>query len=322
MTLKLPAFISGKKSQKLVGVTPSNNGVCVASVAFNNGKPAIKLCEYQAWNGEAQRSAVLQNLVKRHKLDKCQCATVMNIGDYNILSVEAPEVPANEMKAAIRWRVKDLIDYHVDDAIIDIFDAPASGASGRQNNIHVVVAHAGTVREKVDLLQDENVHLEVIDIPELALKNLAAQLPENDAGLVMIYLAEQTGVLVVVKQGTLYLARTLDMGYHQIKEADELLGDDPMAINFQLDKMVLEVQRSMDFYDRYFQQPPVSSILLTPIPVELPSLPTTLQDNLGIQTRYLDLNEAFPGSRHLEPAEQAHCVLSLGAALRQEITTL
>jgi hypothetical protein len=50
---------------------------------------------------------------------------------------------------------------------------------------------------------------DVIDIPELALRNLAAQLPEAADGLILLWLNAQSAQLLVIKQSTLYLARTV-----------------------------------------------------------------------------------------------------------------
>ena len=96
--------------------------------------------------------------------------------------VEAPEVPPAELKAAIRWRIRDLIDFHIDDAVLDVFDTPPSGARGVQEHLYAVVSKSSLVRERVDLLLDVGIELEIIDIPELALRNIAAKLEQDSSG--------------------------------------------------------------------------------------------------------------------------------------------
>ena len=41
-----------------------------------------------------------------------------------MLVVDAPK-SAGRVKTAIRWRIKDLLDYRVDDATIDVLDISA-----------------------------------------------------------------------------------------------------------------------------------------------------------------------------------------------------
>ena len=75
---------------------------------------------------------MLQKLVKKHDLDRFPCVSSMDLGDYNLLSVEPPEVPPAELSAALRWRVKDLIDFSIDDAVIDAFQVSNELAPGRK----------------------------------------------------------------------------------------------------------------------------------------------------------------------------------------------
>src|SRR3954470_1581953 len=61
-------------------------------------------------------AAGLERVAKSQHFDRYQCATLLRAGEYQLLQVEAPPVPAAELKSAIRWRLKDLLDYHLDDA--------------------------------------------------------------------------------------------------------------------------------------------------------------------------------------------------------------
>ncbi len=133
-------------------VVPSDEGLCVASLASDGKQPRLGVCDFMSWPEDGSNDKLLAEAVRRHKLGKQNCTTVMALGDYTVLSVEAPDVPPDELRAAIRWQIKDLIDFHIDDAVVDIFDAPPSGASGRQSSLYVVVSRLSQVRERVDQL--------------------------------------------------------------------------------------------------------------------------------------------------------------------------
>ena len=55
---------------------------------------------------------------------------MLDDADYQMQLVEAPSVPREEMRSAVRWKLKDLLDYPVDAATIDVADVPTdrSGA--------------------------------------------------------------------------------------------------------------------------------------------------------------------------------------------------
>lgn len=324
------SFAGKKNKQSVVAVVPGELGLSVAAVTPGVDKPQLTLCDFALWQEGAPPQHLLAQKAKQFSLAKRDCTTVMELGDYTILSVEAPDVPANELRAAVRWQIKDLIDFHIDDAVVDVFDTPASGAHGQQKNMYVVVSRTSAVQQRVDQLQEAEANLTTIDIPELVLRNITASLPENEAGVAMIYLTRERGLIVVTRQSTLYFARTLDIGYDYLNQAASdssglsLEGslETAMGSNGAFDQLVLEVQRSLDYYDRYFVQPPVAGLVLAPMEVPVPGLDDYLHQALGLSVRYLDISEVVDCAQPLSAAEQAHCLPAIGAALRQEPTSL
>ncbi|HEY9151159.1 MAG TPA: hypothetical protein VIQ75_10190, partial [Gammaproteobacteria bacterium] len=201
------------------------------------------------------------------------------------------------------------------DALVDVFDAPASSARGVQDHLYTVVARSNLVQERVNLVQEAGARLEVIDIPELALRNIVDRLPENPAGVAMLYFGAHRGLITLVRDSTLYLARPLDIGYRDLEQSSA----DPRPL---WDTLALELQRSMDYYDRHFQQAQIGHVLLAPLPVPVPGMVEALHDSLGLAVRAVSLDEVVEVSAPLEPAEAARCFLAVGAALRRETKSL
>ena len=310
------------KKQSAAAIVPSEQGIAVATLVNSGEKPQLTLCDFSPWQEGSEHNKQLAQKAKKYSLAKHDCTTVMGLGEYSVLSVDAPDVPPAELKAAVRWQVKDLIDFHIDDAVIDVFDAPASGASGQQDKLYVVASRTSTVREHVDQLQDADINLTTIDIPELVLRNITSRLPENEAGVAMVYLTRARGLVVIARQSALYFARTLDMGYEYLNQGvtdgDEL----SLENNAAFDRLVLEIQRSLDYYDRYFSQPPVAGLVIAPTEVPVPGLAEYLNSALGLSARHLDICEIVDCETPLSESQQAHCLPAIGAALRQEATTL
>jgi len=306
------SLFSKQSNTGYAALVPVEVGLCVASIAGNGRQPRLDTCDFMPWPEGGDNDKLLADVVRRYRLEKCACTTVMELGDYTVLNVEAPDVPPDELRAAIRWQIKDLIDFHIDDAVVDIFDAPPSGASGRQTMLYVVVSRLSRVRERVERLQDAEANLTTIDIPELVLRNVTARLPEDEAGVAFIYLTRERGLLVITRQSTLYFARTLDMGYASLSDGGHA----------QYDRLVLEVQRSLDYYDRYFVQPPVAGLVLAPCEAPLPGLEGYLHESLGLAVRSLDLHEIIACDHDMDVATQARCLPAIGAVLRQEQAVL
>ena len=320
------SFRGKSKKKSIAAIVSGDEGVSVVSLNIKDDKPQLNICDFTLWEDGAAHEKLLAQKSKEFGLSTYDCTTVLGLGEYSVISVDAPDVPANELRAAVRWQVKDLIDIHIDDAVIDVFDAPASGASNQQNKMYVVVSKSSTVRECVDQLQDADANLTTIDIPEMVLRNITARLPENDAGVAMIYLTRDRGLIIVARQSTLYFARTLDIGYHYLNQSvDQGFGlglEGQTESNAAFDNLVLEVQRSLDYYDRYFSQPPVAGLVIAPTEMPVVGLDEYLNQALGMSVRHLDLSEIVEFEQPLSIAEQAHCLPAIGAALRQKQVAL
>lgn len=318
------AFTRRVREKALTAVIPTERGLAVAQVAQDNGsRPAIIHCEYVECPGEGCTAAFVRKKLKPLRIGDSCCTTTMILGEYTILSVEAPDVPLAELRAAVRWQIKDLIDFHIDDAVLDVFDAPASGADQRQHDLYVVVSRMTSVKQHINLLQEAELNLTTIDIPELVLRNIATCCPQDKAGIVFVYLNKDKGVITITRDGTLYLARGLDIGYQDLALSAEKSGELSLdEYNPEFDRVALEIQRSLDFYDRHFSQSTVGKIFVSPTLQPIPGLVDYLNRNTGIETSILDVNEIIDTPEPLDEFRQAHCLLAIGAAMREEKKTL
>ena len=309
------SFARKHNNLRFGAITPSGDGMSIVAVtAATGGKVKLPVCEYIAWDqswDEEKRQQVLKSSLRERGMEKLDLATSLDLGDYTLLSVDAPDVPPNELRAAVRWQIKDLIDFHIDDAVLDVFDAPASGAHGQQQSIYVVVSRRSQLESRIEPFHAVDANLTVVDIPELLLRNIASNLQEDDQGVVMLYFSAQRGVLTLTRQSTLYLARSLDFGYERLAEQAE-------QENHSVERLSLEIQRSLDYYDRYFNQAPIRSVIISPLEDKVPAICGDLENLLGLSCRFLDLQEIVELENELSADQQQQCLLSVAAALRRE----
>lgn len=315
-------FALGKKKlakDLLVSVCPNSEGIALASIRRDKDvPPALEQYDFQSAEGPA---ADLKKLVKSRHLDSGIGVSVLELGSYSLMQVEAPDVEPDELKSAIRWKVKDLLDFHIDDAVIDVFEVP-DGESARMNKkMYVVAARASLVKQRIESLVDAGLSLEVIDIPEMALRNIAALLPEDVNGVALVYIEKNEGLITITRQNTLYLSRRIRFGYGALPDTP-IHGDDTEVIEAWLDNIIIEVQRSLDFYESHFSQPHISGLVITPCARDIPGMTDYLAGQLGTPTRILDVNEIIDVSETIDRQLQSQCLLAIGAALRQESVVL
>src|SRR5690606_10044139 len=148
--------------------------------------------------------ADLRRALERGAVKRFPAGTLLDRNDYQLLLVEAPDVRPDELRAAIRWRIRDLVGFHIDDAVIDVFEIPDQRHANRNRMMYAVAARSHRVTERAQMLDDAGLHADVVDIPEMALRNFATLLPEESRGIVLIHLIADGGVIIVSRQGTLF----------------------------------------------------------------------------------------------------------------------
>jgi MSHA biogenesis protein MshI len=290
--------------------------IAVADVAQQRGaQPQVRACD--SFAREGSDLDVLKRLKHAKRVARNHCATLLWHGQYQLLQVDAPDnlpedMPGEELRDAMRWRIKEMVEFPVDQAGIDVLPIPAQGSRTRQ--LWVVAASHDALRPRVRLFQDAKAPLEAIDIPEMAQRNLSGLFEEPNRALALVAFDNRDkggGRLTITYQGELFMTRHIDVG------GPELMGSDAGPLH---ERVLLDIQRSLDNFDRNFSSIPLTRLLVGPLPggegfVEY------LRNNLSLPVASANLAEvmnieAVP--RLAETGLQADAWLALGAALREQ----
>lgn len=299
-----------------VAVCVHKDRVDVARVTRSlDASPVIDLCASVKHDGSDVET--LSRLRRDYRLDCFSCVTLMPEGAYQLQVIEAPSVPAAELKSAVRWRLKDVLDYPADAATIDVFFVPSDpGAPTRDKSVYAVAAQNESIAARMAMFSEAKVRLKAIDIPEMAQRNVAALFEDPGRALAMLRLNEERGLLTFTADAELYLARSIDIGLTQLRHSEGTIREQLFA------RIVLEVQRSLDHFDRQFSFMPLSKLMLAPL-ADGVDLLAYLSENLYVPVEEARLESCIDLSRVPElasPDMQAHQFMTIGAALRQEAT--
>jgi len=263
-------------------------------------RPAVLSLEEREWDGMDTRT--LERVTKQVHTRRYRCTTVLAQSDYHMLLVEAPNVKRDELKAAVRWRIKDMIDYHVDDATIDVLDVPAIKGPQRPATMYAVVSKSDKLRQLIARFETVGIDLAAIDIPDTAQRNIAALYESPQRALLTLSFDGDDGLLTITSSGELYVCRKLD-GQQRA-----------------FDRVLIEVQRSLDHFERNFSQLAVERLLLAPMQ-ESEALVAHLGANLQLPVAAMDLIEVMdlPPVYLAAPADvRARWFRLIGAGLRVE----
>lgn len=279
------------------------------------GSSVIERCGTRALEGEFKGA---EQLAKELDFARYQCSTLLAPGEYQILMVDAPNVPQTELKTAIRWRIKDLLDYHIDDATVDLLAVPPNPAGGeRAQSMYAITARNDVIQACIGRFEAARIPLTVIDIPETSQRNVAALFERDERGLAMLYMGRDQGLLTINFRRELMLARRIEVGVQDLASASGAAREEL----FQ--RVLLELQRTFDHCDRQLAYVPIARLMLAPVPEES-GLLEYLGGNLDVPVERAQLSAAinYGAGSALQPEEEWRLFHLIGAALRYDSKAL
>ena len=306
-------FKRAKKKDGWLTIAVQADGVAATSIKrVADGKPFVRFAHFLPGQPGVD---VLEKAAREGNANAFRCATLLAGGEYQVICLEAPNVPREEMKTAVRWRLKDILDFPAEEATIDVLDIPvdASVQMRAQQSIFVVAARNAVIKTRQQLFLDAKVDLGVIDIPETAQRNISAMLEPEGRGVAMLSFGADGGLLTVSYRGELYLSRRFDVTLEQLLESDH------ERKHASFDRITLELQRSLDNFERQYSFISIAKLVLGPSAVS--GLDEYLSSNLYTPVETLDLANVLDLSRTpelMDAAMQQRFFVLLGAALRTE----
>lgn len=309
-------FTKTKKISGSLVISFQDDGIYAASIdRATDALPVVQLLVFHP-APKTNIKESLEKLAKELRADHYQCSTLLGGSEYQLLSVDAPNVPSDELKTAIRWRLKDMLDFHIDDATIDVFDVPADkNAPVRNHSMYAVVARNQLIEQRQALFTSAKIPLTVIDVPEMAQRNISALLEPEGRGIALLSFDANGGLLTVTYGQELYLSRRIDVNLQQLQQSD---ADQKTAC---YDRITLELQRSLDHFDRQYHFITLAKLVLAPLGDADADLQQYLASNLYLPIEILNLESVLgivntPQLKSVEVQQQFFMIL--GAALRHE----
>ena len=221
---------------------------------------------------------IFHQRLKALGLQDRQATVVLRPSQYQLLQIEAPAVAPQELRSAVRWQIAGMVSQPLDDLVMDVL--PVGDDHVRKTNqVFVVVADKAVVDHSLFLARTLGVEVAVIDIQDTVQRNLQLQNLEfaAQAHVAVVVLDDAQALLTISAHGELQYSRRLDLEPGVM--AGFMAGDMNGLVHGMLDGMAdltpegggshpgrerwaMEIQRSLDVWDRTAPLLPVSRISL------------------------------------------------------------
>ena len=288
------------------------DGIFAASIRpGKGGKPRVLKC---AQLNETELDAgTLSQISRKVSTSGFRWTLPLSRGDYKIFVMPQPAVEPAEMAQSVRWSLGSMIDFPVEEAIVDWMSIPTSQQMPQKAaNIYAIAAHRDIVSRRTEPFRKAKLPLYAVDIREAAQRNIALLAQKPNEGIGMIALNNRGVQITFTFGGELYLDRYME------EPIEPFLTGDAEARDRVMDRITLQVQRSVDFMNRTYPFIQVRRIVIAPMPAPIP-LRDYVASNIPEPVELLDLSSVLDFSETpelLEEETQSRYFTALGAALR------
>lgn len=258
-----------------------DRAVAVAAASQNPEMPGRVQLAALPTEQDAQ-ARTLGKLVNKLGMHGCDASLTLPLGSYKMLQMERPGVEDEELIDAVRFRLKDQLDYPAADAALQVFDAPHPGDRGRASYVNVVAVPMRLVREHTVLLKKAGLQPRKITIAELALRELSMTRAGLDEPIATVFLNTRQGVIQVTRGRELFLSRRIDYGLGSIKTVDA----EATGIHMQLP---LELRRTIDYFESNFSIGHIRQVCAFPADPMFSNLMQQASEFIGYRVEPLEL---------------------------------
>ena len=297
-----------------VGVQVADDSVTVA--VYSQLNQALTLCVKRRCT-RAQVPDVIAQLVAEHDLKGLPAYLTLSRTDYETQYVDLPGVPADELRAALRWRVTPPGVLNAEDiAVAGLPLVSDRSDSGEESPLIRAAVMAESALSKLSqAVIGAGLNLRAVAPRETALMNVAYALDQVEADqanpseqrppVMTIFLGSRTCGILVTRGHRLYLSRTVELAANEAGALE--LAD--------FEKLVTEVIRTAENFNKRLSRVPLGRCLIVPYRSDAQAFDERLRDTLGIDCETVALADWLNVSGDSAAADTATGILAVGGII-------
>ncbi|MEW6008554.1 MAG: pilus assembly protein PilM [Candidatus Omnitrophota bacterium] len=120
--------------------------------------------------------AVIKDILNKFSIEGAQICSVISGGDIVVKHAIVPFMPKEELKDAVRWSLKEVVNFNLEESKVDfqIQDAITGTDGIKRNEVLAVAVNNAVIDKNVKLLQAAGIEPYLITTSHFALANLVA----------------------------------------------------------------------------------------------------------------------------------------------------
>lgn len=286
----------GKSSIKVVQLASTRKGLVLKYAGLTELPPGDR----EIPPGQDRDAPLaLHDVFKESRLKRQKIAINFSGRSPIVRYLLLPTMPKDELGEAIRWEAKKLIPFPIEDAVLDyLIVGETQERDLKRTEVLLVAAERAAVLSQIESFKRINLPITAMDINPLALFNTLKLNYKSDLDENLVFVDVGAGKMDIniSKRGVLRFTRNVQLGGDDItqaiiqglgverEEAEQLKRQKGLTgvptpegsagqvkeqdgrlheiIKAEADRMILETQRSMDYYRAQFREGSVKKIVL------------------------------------------------------------
>ncbi|PKM06898.1 MAG: hypothetical protein CVV14_10720 [Gammaproteobacteria bacterium HGW-Gammaproteobacteria-4] len=224
----------------------------------------------------------------------------------SLMQLSIPPTPESERIGALKFRAREVSQVPIEDMLLDYVDVAGTRARGGEPPCYCAIASRERMTRLRDAVLRAGLHLHAIDVADMALSHVLGRAAGEGEAVSALVLGNQGLRFVIVNEGKLSLFRSSTLTAEHFRN----------GFSEHLDQLLLEVQRTIDFYESHYTTPPPKRLLLMPDWPFTEALAEALTPALRVRPEPFSLDEILASSDRLGSPAPDLMVLAVGAALR------
>jgi MSHA biogenesis protein MshI len=301
----------GARAPAQVGLYRSSSHMFAARVRLDSDSCSVEQLETVDCTNQRDEQAAVQ-LLRTGIFREAPAILVLGAEHYSTHPLPAPAVPPAELREALRWKLRDVLPYGPEEAVVDFVRLANAPEANAAESLFVVAARRRSVAQAVAPLQAVNIDLQAVDIGEMAQRNLLNRLPGSEAVRALLGLDESSALLTIVHERALCFARRI-----QTAPSEETEDEDPEHLAARI---ATHVQRSLEVVERQSGLAPMRTLWVGPHPY-CALITRCIAEHAFLECLQLDIQAElqFAATVPKLPSVLGYgALIAIGAALRTE----
>ncbi|KFZ31167.1 hypothetical protein IDSA_00055 [Pseudidiomarina salinarum] len=267
-----------KTSDIVLTFALSNESVGVVITQNNRDTPELIVSDSSGKDDRQFADVINELLTKYSRYSRGDPGIILVLAPslYQSVALERPKLPDEEIAAGLRYSLRDLVSLPPANIIADYYELPVQLPG--QNKINAVVADRKLLTPIIEALQSTSDNILAVIAEEQAVARL---FEDQLSPAVVVYQSQQEPALLqVYRDGKLQVNRSV-----AALEKLSALSSEEMNMG-ALQPLSVEIQRSIDYFERQLRQRPVKEVVLALSTQPKKLVTDQLTEDLGVDIRW------------------------------------